>query len=50
LLVALQQLAAAWPPAERPRRWIHCAQLAPATTGKWQRDHWQAWLQSLEAG
>lgn len=50
LIAALQQQVAGWAPAERPRRWIQCPNLAPTTTGKWQRSHWQAWVRSLEAG
>ena len=50
LIPALQQLVGPWPPAERPRRWLHCPELAPTATGKWQRGRWQAWMQSLEAG
>jgi O-succinylbenzoic acid--CoA ligase len=44
LLLALQRLVAAWPPAERPRRWLLCPQLAVNAAGKWDRAHWQAWL------
>lgn len=50
LIAALQQQVAGWPPAERPRRWIQCPELAPTATGKWQRSYWQAWVRSLEAG
>lgn len=50
LMDALQQQVAPWPPAERPRRWLPCPDLAPTATGKWQRGHWQAWVQSLKAG
>ena len=50
LIAALQQQVAGWPPAERPRRWIQCPELAPTATGKWQRSHWQAWVRSREAG
>ena len=50
LIPALQHAVASWPPAERPRRWLSCDTLAPTATGKWQRGHWQAWVQSLEAG
>ncbi len=50
LIQALQHVVAAWPPAERPRRWLSCGTLAPTATGKWRRGHWQAWLHSLEAG
>lgn len=46
LLLALQRLVAAWPPAERPRRWLLCPQLAVNAAGKWDRAHWQAWLET----
>ena len=50
LIDVLQQQVASWPPAERPRRWLACPDLAPTATGKWQRGRWQAWMRSLEAG
>jgi len=50
LLEELALLTRAWLPAERPRRWLLCAELAPASHGKWQRGHWRRWLASLEAG
>lgn len=50
LLEELALLTRAWLPAERPRRWLLCAELAPASHGKWQRRHWRRWLASLEAG
>jgi o-succinylbenzoate---CoA ligase len=50
LLAGLEQLVARWAPAERPRRWLLCPALAPSALGKWQRGHWQRWLQALEAG
>ncbi|MFQ6538439.1 MULTISPECIES: AMP-binding protein [Aphanothece] len=46
----LRQATAAWPPAERPCRWLGCPSLAPGSMGKWQRAAWQEWLRSLEAG
>ncbi len=45
LLAALSALVAAWPPAERPRRWLACPALAPSAAGKWQRGRWRLWLQ-----
>jgi O-succinylbenzoic acid--CoA ligase len=45
LLADLAALVAAWPPAERPRRWLACPALAPSATGKWQRGRWRLWLQ-----
>ncbi len=50
LLAALATLTRAWPPAERPRRWVLCPELACSAHGKWQRGHWRRWLASLEAG
>ncbi|MFM8605457.1 MAG: AMP-binding protein [Cyanobium sp.] len=44
LLAALEGLVAGWPPAERPRRWLLCSELAQSTTGKWERQHWRHWL------
>ena len=46
----LQRLCAAWPPAERPSRWLRCPELAPSALGKWQRSRWRAWVAELEAG
>lgn len=50
LLTALAQLTAAWAPAERPRRWLLCPDLAPTALGKWQRGRWRRWLDGLKAG
>ncbi len=47
LLGALQDLVACWPPAERPRRWLLCEQLAPSPTGKWERWRWRGWLERV---
>jgi O-succinylbenzoic acid--CoA ligase len=44
LLAGLADLVAGWPPAERPRRWLLCAELAPSATGKWERQRWRHWL------
>jgi O-succinylbenzoic acid--CoA ligase len=44
LLAALERLVAAWPPAERPRRWLLCDELAPSPAGKWERSRWRHWL------
>lgn len=44
LLTDLAALVAAWPPAERPRRWRHCEPLAPSAAGKWERSRWRRWL------
>jgi O-succinylbenzoic acid--CoA ligase len=50
LLARLPGFCATWAPAERPRRWLLCPQLAPTPLGKWQRGRWQRWLRALEAG
>jgi O-succinylbenzoic acid--CoA ligase len=44
LLDRLARFVAGWPPAERPRRWRICPQLAPSAAGKWERARWRAWL------
>ncbi len=48
----LQRLAALtrpWSPAETPRRWVLCPDLAPSAVGKWQRQRWRDWLQRLDS-
>ena len=48
----LQRLAALtgpWSPAETPRRWLLCPDLAPSALGKWQRQRWREWLQRLDS-
>ena len=49
LQLALQAICDSWPPAERPGRWLLCPELAPAELGKWQRNHWRAWVDQLKA-
>ena len=49
LQLALQQICDSWAPAERPCRWLHCPELAPAELGKWQRNRWRAWVDELKA-
>ena len=49
LLTRLAGICAAWAPAERPRRWHLCPELAPTSLGKWERGRWRAWLDRLEA-
>jgi len=44
LIRSLQQMVACWPPAERPRTWWPCPELAPSEAGKWQRGRWREWL------
>lgn len=46
----LAALVATWPPAERPRAWHHCPQLAASEAGKWQRGRWRSWLVTTAAG
>jgi O-succinylbenzoic acid--CoA ligase len=48
----LQRLATftrSWAPAETPRRWVLCPDLAPSALGKWQRQRWRDWLQGLDS-
>jgi O-succinylbenzoic acid--CoA ligase len=49
LLTRLAGICTGWAPAERPRRWHLCPQLAPSPLGKWERGRWRAWLDGLEA-
>lgn len=49
LLRACSDLCNGWAPAERPRRWCSCPELAPSALGKWQRGRWRAWFDELEA-
>jgi o-succinylbenzoate---CoA ligase len=49
LQAALEALCEGWAPAERPRGWLLCPELAPSALGKWQRSHWRAWVAELEA-
>ncbi|MFM7464902.1 MAG: AMP-binding protein [Cyanobium sp.] len=44
LILALQGLAAGLPPAQRPKAWWLCPELAPNPIGKWERQRWQHWL------
>ena len=45
----LATLTRSWSPAETPRRWVLCPDLAPSALGKWQRQRWRDWLQRLDA-
>ena len=49
VLEAVQRLTQAWSPAERPRRWLLCPDLAPTEAGKLQRQFWRRWLERLDA-
>jgi O-succinylbenzoic acid--CoA ligase len=44
LIAALQELATDLPPAQRPRAWRLCPELAPNPMGKWERQRWHRWL------
>jgi O-succinylbenzoic acid--CoA ligase len=44
LITALEQLTAPWRPADRPRRWHLCGELAPNAAGKWERSRWRRWV------
>jgi len=51
LLARLSLTAAALPPAQRPRRWLICPDLAPNGQGKWERPRWRRWaLAALRDG
>ena len=49
VLASVARLTQTWPPAERPRRWVLCPELAPTEAGKWQRQRWRRWLERLDA-
>lgn len=40
-VAALDKAVSRRPPAERPKQWIYCPQLAPNALGKWERRRWQ---------
>jgi O-succinylbenzoic acid--CoA ligase len=44
LIAGLQQLTAGWRPADRPRSWRLCGELAPNAAGKWERWRWRSWI------
>jgi O-succinylbenzoic acid--CoA ligase len=48
LLAALRALATGLPPAQRPREWRLCLQLAPNALGKWERSRWHDWLSAQD--
>jgi O-succinylbenzoic acid--CoA ligase len=51
LLRALEEIAARWWPAERPRCWQLCPSLEPTAAGKWERSRWRQWLEeAIRAG
>jgi len=40
----MRLLAVELPPAQRPRAWWLCPELAPNALGKWERQRWLQWL------
>ena len=44
LIRALEEITATWRPADRPRRWRLCGDLAPNAAGKWERSRWRQWF------
>ncbi len=46
---SLRSMTSAWLPAEQPMQWLECAVLEPSLEGKWERGHWQGWLESQES-
>ena len=51
LLERLGQIAATLTPAQRPRRWLPCPDLAVNAQGKWDRGRWRRWAaETLSAG
>ena len=46
LVPALRARVRALPPAQRPKAWHHCPDLAPNDQGKWERPAWGRWLTS----
>ncbi len=45
LMALLRQRSAGLPPAQRPKQWQLCPELAPNPQGKWERQRWRAWAQ-----
>ncbi|WP_413296007.1 AMP-binding protein [Synechococcus sp. MIT S9452] len=45
VMAQLLQRSAGLPPAQRPKQWQLCPELAPNTQGKWERQRWQRWAQ-----
>ena len=45
VMAQLQQRSAGLPPAQRPKQWQLCPELAPNPQGKWERQRWRAWAQ-----
>ncbi|BEV35270.1 AMP-binding protein [Synechococcus sp. M16CYN] len=49
LLKRIASLTTDWPAAEQPRRWVLCPELTQTDAGKWNRQHWQNWLERLDS-
>ena len=45
VMAQLEQHSSSLPPAQRPKQWQLCPQLAPNPQGKWERQRWQRWAQ-----
>ena len=48
LLQALPVLCAEWSVAERPKRWLGCADLEVNASGKWERSRWSHWARAAQ--
>ena len=48
LLQALPALCAEWSVAERPKRWLGCADLELNAAGKWERSRWSHWAKAAQ--
>lgn len=44
-VAVLEKAVSGRPPAERPKQWLRCPQLAPNAQGKWERRRWQLWAE-----
>ena len=45
VMAQLRLRSAKLPPAQRPKQWQLCPELAPNPQGKWERQRWQRWAQ-----
>ena len=45
VMAQLGQRSSSLPPAQRPKQWQLCPELAPNPQGKWERQRWQQWAQ-----
>jgi O-succinylbenzoic acid--CoA ligase len=46
VMALLRQRSAGLPPAQRPKQWQLCPELAPHPPGKWERPRWRTWAQA----